>query len=128
MGPPCASLFRHMPWADKLTDMGTYPMWNKPNPMPADQIMLQECPAPQNQYDQWCGLEGQVLNHIAPLTRTVPAEYAMGAADGQYVHRPCAASLTRQQFWRSTMMPSDPPDPPQVASSTCQHRSARWCE
>ena len=71
--------------------MGTYPMWNnwaklphKPNPMPADQITLHKCHSPQNQFEQWCGLEGQVLNHISPKAHTVPQEYAMGAANGQY--------------------------------------------
>jgi hypothetical protein len=52
--------------------------------MPADQIMLSECPAPQNKFTRWCGLEGQVLNHIKPLASTVPPEYAMGGASGQY--------------------------------------------
>ena len=89
--PACSSLFRNLAWADKLTDMGTYPMWNnwaklphKPNPMPADQITLHKCHSPQNQFEQWCGLEGQVLNHISPKAHTVPQEYAMGAANGQY--------------------------------------------
>jgi len=78
--PPCATLFRDMPWADTLSDMGTYPLGG-PHPLPPGDIMLQEC-SPKNEYTRWCGLEGQVLNHLQPLSGK--GEYAMGAANGQY--------------------------------------------
>lgn len=64
-----------------LIGAGTYPL-GETYPLPASDIMLQECPPSQSEYTRWCGLEGQVLNHLRPLPGK--GEYSMGAANGQY--------------------------------------------
>ena len=82
--PPCATLFRDMPWADKLTDMGTYNLGGNTTASRHEALALHECPSPVNKITKWCGLEGQVLNHLQPLAGTDPPEYKMRVADGQY--------------------------------------------
>lgn len=79
--PPCATLFRNMPWVDLFTDMGTYPLTGGP-PLTAADLALQECPPPANKLTRWCGLEGQVLNHLRPLPDLRPPEFGM--APGRY--------------------------------------------
>jgi hypothetical protein len=82
--PPCATLFRNMPWADKLTDMGTYTLGGNTTASRHHALAARECPSPVNKITQWCGLEGEVLNHLRPLQGTNPPEFRMRAADGQY--------------------------------------------
>ena len=108
VAPNCATLYRAMPWADLFTDMGTYainylavqavvddrslypcalmpfiatyryPVSGK-GAITATELQLQECPPPANKLTRWCGLEGQVLNHIRPLpsAATEPQEASM---------------------------------------------------
>jgi hypothetical protein len=82
--PPCATLFRNMLWADKLTDMGTYTTGGNTTVSRAAAIKAVECPSPLNKVTKWCGLEGQVLNHLQPLQSANPPQYSMGTANGQY--------------------------------------------
>ena len=82
--PPCATLFRHMPWADKLTDMGTYNAGGNTTASRQAALAIRECPSPQNKITQWCGLEGQVFNHLKPQQGTTPPQYSMGTSNGQY--------------------------------------------
>ena len=73
-----------MPWADKLTDMGTYTTGGNTTASRAAAIKVVECSSPLNKITHWCGLEGQVLNHLQPLQGTNPPQYSMGATNGQY--------------------------------------------
>jgi hypothetical protein len=87
--PPCGTLFRSMPWAHKLVDMGTYQLTDSlaNDTVRQRALKLRPCPAPLNKITEWCGLEGQVLNHLHPIVGEVAAgvrEYPMGAANGQY--------------------------------------------
>ena len=82
--PPCATLFRNMPWADKLTDMGTYTAGGNTTASRQAALAVKECPSPQNKITKWCGLEGQVLNHLQPQQGTTPPQYSMGTSNGQY--------------------------------------------
>ena len=82
--PPCATLFRDMAWADKLTDMGTYTLGGNTTASRHEALAVRECPSPVNKITQWCGLAGKVLNHLQPLPGTDPPEFKMRAADGQY--------------------------------------------
>ena len=83
--------------------------------------MLQECLPPTNKYQKWCGLEGQVLNHLEPL----PGEFAMGSSNGQYSAalwpRTCEQNGTVAGAWtqptsgpqtRAAARPAAPPGNP----------------
>jgi hypothetical protein len=82
--PPCATLFRNMPWADKLTDMGTYTAGGNTTSSREAALQVSECPSPLNKTTKWCGLEGNVLNHLQPQKGTDPPQFAMRTKDGQY--------------------------------------------
>ena len=95
--PPCGTLFRDMAWADKLVDMGTYFLGNPSVPAgttnssqeraQAAALRLRRCPPGSDEYTGYCGLEGQVMNHLFPLlaaNETAVPEYADRAFDGQY--------------------------------------------
>ena len=45
--------------------------------MSAANLEPHKCPPPSNKWTRWCGLEGQVLNHIRPLPAAKPAESSM---------------------------------------------------
>jgi beta-fructofuranosidase len=95
--PPCGTLFRDMAYMDKMVDMGTY-FLGRPD-LPAGitnatqeraqevALRLRRCPPGGDEYTAYCGLEGQVMNHLFPLpaaNETAVPEYPMRAADGQY--------------------------------------------
>lgn len=82
--PPCATLFRNMPWADKLTDMGTYTLGGNTTASRHKALAVRDCPSPLNRITPFCGLEGAILNHLQPLHGTDPPEYSMRTSDGQY--------------------------------------------
>jgi hypothetical protein len=87
--PPCATLFRSIPWAHKLVDMGTYQLTdsNANDSTRQHALKLRRCDPPLDKITEFCGLEGQVMNHIKPRSGEIAPgvrEFAVGTSNGQY--------------------------------------------
>ncbi len=93
--PPCGTLFRSIPWAHKLVDMGTYQLTDSSanESTRRHALKLRRCEPPLDKITEFCGLEGQVFNHIFPIHGVVAPgtthyppvhEFAVGTSNGQY--------------------------------------------
>ena len=85
------------------TQLLRYPVGGRAVMSVAD-VELQECPPPSNKFTRWCGLEGQVLNHIRPRDDVEPPEYSMaGRYSAGLWPRSCVNGTMAGQWTEETL-------------------------
>ena len=95
--PCCCPAYRNQPWADVLTDMGSYSISNaKPKWFP-----LKDCPPDPNNDPsiiQYCGFEGFTMNFLHSPVATVYTDRAPQISPALWIGD-CFPNGTTKQGW-----------------------------